>query len=292
MGLSVAITCFWAFWGAIETFHEGWHFASFWQNVGLSVAQYLSPMLLFLVVTVCAVAWPRIGAVLHGLLAALILWFFRGNNMTANLLLMLPLLLLGGLHWFGRPRPRRVALALIMITPLAVLIGFGMGPALRVSQRVHDGDLGLRVVSGNGVRLAWAPDGPGWPQAGTDWHSAGYACACLRDDGMSMAESPVHVWRLPSVDEVVRSMALHGENSRGVWDAERERAVYDLRPDKESPLWNVHSPVIYWWTETEASETHAYIAVYDGGVWKRDKTFSPTYLGYRCVRSMEDKAAP
>jgi len=26
VGLSAAITCFWAFWGIIENFHEGWYY--------------------------------------------------------------------------------------------------------------------------------------------------------------------------------------------------------------------------------------------------------------------------
>ncbi|MBC8350439.1 MAG: hypothetical protein H8E66_00525 [Planctomycetes bacterium] len=31
--LSTAITCFWAFWGIIENFHEGWYFESVWSNL-------------------------------------------------------------------------------------------------------------------------------------------------------------------------------------------------------------------------------------------------------------------
>jgi hypothetical protein len=66
------------------------------------------------------------------------------------------------------------------------------------------------------------------------------------------------VWRLPTVDEAVRSMARHGRNSGGVWDAETGKAAYNMIPDKESPLWNVHSQVIYWWTATEIDAERAY----------------------------------
>jgi hypothetical protein len=79
-------------------------------------------------------------------------------------------------------------------------------------------------------------------------------------------------------------MARHGQNSGGVWDAEISKATYKTTPDKESPLWNVHSQVIYWWTVTEVDEEHAYIIVYDGKVWPRTKPFSPAYLGFRCVK--------
>ena len=79
-------------------------------------------------------------------------------------------------------------------------------------------------------------------------------------------------------------MARHGQNSGGVWDAAGAEATYAVKPDKESPLWDVHSPVIYWWTATEIDESHAYIAVYDGQVWPRARDLNLAYLGYRCVK--------
>jgi hypothetical protein len=79
-------------------------------------------------------------------------------------------------------------------------------------------------------------------------------------------------------------MARHGQDSGGVWDTETAKATYKTIPDKESPLWNVYSQVIYWWTATEVDEEHAYIIVYDGKVWPRVKQFSPAYLGFRCVK--------
>jgi hypothetical protein len=51
VSLSIVITCFWAFWGIIETFHEGWYYESWLSNVGLMFVQYLSPMLIFMGVT-------------------------------------------------------------------------------------------------------------------------------------------------------------------------------------------------------------------------------------------------
>ena len=44
VGLSIVITCVWAFWGIIENFHEGWHYESLLSNVGLMFVQYLSPL--------------------------------------------------------------------------------------------------------------------------------------------------------------------------------------------------------------------------------------------------------
>ena len=110
-------------------------------------------------------------------------------------------------------------------------------------------------------------------------------CDYLSEDGSTITSNPQDIWRLPTVDEAVRSMARHGVNSSGVWDAETAEATYETTPDKESPLWNIHSQVIYWWTATEVDEERAYIIVYDGKVWMRSKDFGPAYLGFRCVKS-------
>ena len=191
---------------------------------------------------------------------------------------------IGMLYWFGRPQPRKIAVSLALGLPILTLIVCGISPAVRVSQRFNDGDLGARLVYGNGVTLTWAPDGPGWPRSGADWYEAQQVCQSLSEDGLTIASSPQHIWRLPTVEETVRSMARHGQNSGGEWDAKADEATYEMTPDKESPLWNIYSQVIYWWTATEIDDEHAYIIVYDGKVWPRSKQFGPAYLGFRCVR--------
>jgi hypothetical protein len=263
VGASTVITCFWGFWGIIENFHEGWYYESLLSNVGLMLVQYLSP---------------------HVILALLAAWFFQAFTNTVMFLLIAPLIGIGALYWFGRPQPRKIALSLVIGLPIMTLFVSGIEPGLRVSQRIYDGDLQARLVPGNGVNLIWAPDGPGWPRRGTNWSEAQQACQYLDDDGLTLAAVPQHVWRLPTVDEAVRSMARRGQNSGGVWDAETAKATYKTTPDKESPLWNVYSQVIYWWTATEPDEEHAYIIVYDGKVWPRAKQFSAGYLGFRCVK--------
>jgi hypothetical protein len=283
VGLSTVITCFWAYWGIIENFHEGWYYESLLSNVGLMFVQYLSPMLVFMGVTLISIYWPRLGAGLHAIFALLAAWFFGAFTNTVTFFLVLPLIGIGVLYWYGRPQPRKRAASVAIGLPILILIICGIGPVLRVSQRIDDGNLQARLVHGNGVNLVWAPDGPGWPRAGANWHEAQQVCQYLSEDGLTLASTPQHSWRLPTVDEAVRSMARHGQNSGGVWDAEIAEATYETPPDKESPLWNVHSQVIYWWTATEVDEERAYIIVYDGQVWPRAKQFSPAYLGFRCV---------
>lgn len=284
VGLSITITCFWAFWGIIENFHEGWYAQSWLANVGLMLVQYLGPMLIFMAITLVSISWPRLGGGLHWVLVLLAAGFFDILNNTVVLLILLPLAGLGALYWFGRPQPRRTARWLAIGLPLVTLVAAGVRPVLRVSQRQDDGILEARLVAGNGVSLMWAPTGPGWPQKGGDWYQARQACQYLAEDGLSLAATPQNIWRLPIADEAVRSMMRHGRNSGGAWDEGDGKASYETTPDKESPLWQVHSQVIYWWTASEIDANRAYIIAYDGQVWPRSKDIGPDYLGYRCVK--------
>jgi len=284
VGVSTVITCFWAFWGIIENFHEGWYFESLLSNLGLMFAQYLSPMLVFMVVTLVSIFWPRFGGGLHIFFALLAVWFFNAFSNAAIFLIILPLIGLGLLYWNGCLEPKKLAVSVSMGLPLLMLIIAGVEPVIRVSQRINDGNLNARLVHGNEVDLTWAPDGPGWPHEGGNWFEAKQTCQYLSEDGLTVSSTPQNIWRLPTVDEAVRSMSRHGQNSGGVWDAETGDATYEITPDKESPHWNVYSQVIYWWTATGVDEEHAYIIVYDGKVSPRDKQVDLAYLGFRCIK--------
>src|SRR6266508_5706779 len=82
VALSTSIASFWAFWGIIENFHEGWYYCSTFENLGLMLVQYLSPMLAFAVITVVAIVAPRLGSILYLLIGILAAWRFRGASWT------------------------------------------------------------------------------------------------------------------------------------------------------------------------------------------------------------------
>jgi hypothetical protein len=148
VGLSTAITCFWAFWGIIETFHEGWYYESLLANVGLMVVQYLSPMLVFLGVALVSILWPRIGGALHAIFALFAAWFFGALANPAMVILIAPLVGLGALHWFGRPQPRKLAVALAVGLPVLTMILSGVGPASeprRVREQASQVDFAAEV---------------------------------------------------------------------------------------------------------------------------------------------------
>ena len=285
VALSTLIACIWAFWGIIENFHEGWHQSSILLNVGLMFVQFLGPMIIFLSLTLLSIAYPRVGGILHAFIGfALALFLFGWDDFAPMVLIIIPLILLGVCYWFGRPEPRRLAYKIAVSLPLLTLVVCGIEPVWRISGRVDDGNLGERLVEGNGMRLVWAAEGNGWPRDGVTWQDAVKRCQYLAQDGKTLADVPQNVWRLPTVEEAVRSMSRHTANSGGVWNAQSGTATYRVRPDKESPLWNVRSQIIYWWTATEIDDERAYIIVYDGKVWPRRKRFAPGSLGYRCVR--------
>jgi hypothetical protein len=154
-----------------------------------------------------------------------------------------------------------------------------------VAGRIDDGNRGARRLAANGVDLVWAPEGPGWPRDGVDWTEAARRCRYLSADGNALADVPQDIWRLPSVEEAVRSQARHGENSGGFWDAARARATYARTPDKESPLWDVHSKIIYWWTATEAGPEKVFVVSYNGTVLARPRHARRGYLAFRAVKA-------
>jgi hypothetical protein len=86
VGISTLITCFWAFWGIIENFHEGWYFESWLSNVGMMVLQYLCPRLIFMGVTLISIYLPRVGGGLHAIFALFAVWFFQSKCPKVSLI--------------------------------------------------------------------------------------------------------------------------------------------------------------------------------------------------------------
>jgi len=286
---STGLGCFWAFWGICENFQEGWYGDSLLWNLGLMLAQYLSLMLLFVALGLVSIRWKWAGGLLHAVLGCAALGFFRFSTGTV-LMIATPIWAIGLLYTVGLVRPRKLAAAVVVGLPLLVVIACGIEPAIRVAGRVDDGNREIRLVEGNGVRLEWAPQGPGWPDEGVPWPEAKRRCRYLSADASTLAEKPQDVWRLPTVGEAVRSMTRHGRNCGGLWVEHTARATYDVTPDKESPLWNTHSKVIYWWTATEVDEERAYMIAYDGQVWPRAKRTAPAYFAFRAVRDVKQTA--
>jgi hypothetical protein len=255
----------------------------------LQVLGYLGPALVACTLAVIGLRWPRFGGMLFVLvgfvIAGLILYDRAGFGLQITTILTAMPALIGSLTFFGRPAPKWAAYAVSLGFPLLIVIGFGIDPVVRISTRFDDGDRGARVIEGNSVALLWAPSGPGWTRDGlVGWEEAVRRADHLTEDGTALSDQPQGIWRLPTREEAIRSMTRGGRNAGGTWDPQFERASYDRRPDKESPLWDSHAPLIYLWTSDEADADNAWIAVYHGGVFAKPKNVGSPSFGFRAVR--------
>jgi len=308
VGISTLISSLWAFWGVFESFHEGWYFKSLSQNLKLTLG-YIALMLVLVTLSVIALRWPRTGGSLYQLLGVGFgVWILMTRKaLTPKVVLgwlpaLLPVLVLGILFWVGRPAPVSLAYTISVLLPLLVAVGFAIEPVTRIAGRIDDGNRGVRIVQGNGVKLVWAPEGPGWPHPdphdriwltqwrGPTWEQAQRVCRYLTADGTAVANTPQDVWRLPTVEEVVRSMTRHGANCGGFWNPVSAQASYTTKPDKESPLWDPYSPVIYWWTASQPNSAQAYGIDFNGRIYNRYKQSNLGSQGFRAVRTLRDSS--
>lgn len=283
IAISTFFTSFWAFWGINENFHEGWYFQNFWENALLMFGQYLLVPVIFMILSLVTLRWQKAGGMIHFILGIAV-YFFFGGMQAAFLFIMLPLMGVGIMYFFCALPNRKIATIILVGIPVFIILGIGLFQGFRVGNRYNDNNLEARLIKGNGVELVWAPSGPGWPDDGTSWEKAKNICAHLKDDGKTLSDTVQNIWRLPTVDEAVRSMVHNGVNAGGVYDPKTKKTSYKIDPDKESPLWNIYSKVIYWWTADELDTKQAYIVVYNGGVWPRQKSLNLGYLGFRAVK--------
>jgi hypothetical protein len=207
--------------------------------------------------------------------------------------------------------------------PLLVVIGFSAYMLPIVLTRVDDGERGARLIEGNAVNLIWAPEGPGWnwkqPWGGyPSWDSValygvppvglgdkpGYGrqasgwvhatsdhmattdlCRYLSEDGLTLESEPQSIWRMPTVDELVRSLPRHGQNAGCIWNGEFAAQVRcDVVPDKETPLWATEQVPVYYSAADEYDASRGYFVSYNGFVNAAQKAGGNPRHSYRCVR--------
>jgi len=217
-----------------------------------------------------------------------------------------------------RPSPRWIArnyrYLLVAVVPLVTVAILSAEWLPRLLSRRDDGIRGARVIKGNGVTLVWAPRGPGWNwkqpdgrypswemitfygvppvgMAGKNRHGARpeemartCLCAYLNEDATALLVEPVFIWRMPTTDEIVRSLTRNGENAGCVWDGQSEYADCRTPPDKETPLWAPDEAPIYYWAAGERDPMNAYCVNYTGGTNYQPK--SAVGLGFRCVKEV------
>jgi hypothetical protein len=205
--------------------------------------------------------------------------------------------------------------------PVVVFLSMSINMLPVVLTRVDDGIRSERLIEGNGVTLIWAPKGPGWnwrqgwggypswqdvalygvdpigfeSKVGFDWRQGQFAtsedmartnlCRYLSEDGLALADESQDVWRMPTTDEMVRSLGRHGESAGCTWGGEvRRRADCETLPDKESPLWATDEPAVYYWTAESHDDSRGHFVAYNGMVNATMKSGGNPRHSYRCVR--------
>jgi hypothetical protein len=110
-------------------------------------------------------------------------------------------------------------------------------------------------------------------------------CLYLNPAGTALLEELQKIWRMPTTDELIRSLGRHGENASCTWQGEFRIQVQCLtEPDKESPLWATDHPAIYYWTADSYSESQGYYVSFNGWVNADYKLGGNPRHSYRCVK--------
>ncbi len=284
--LSLAIAGLWAFWGTIENFHEGWYSPNVWQNLKLSLVQYLIWPLIFAGLASVGVLRPRLGAALFvavGLALEMFLFHFR--NAASLMLILGPCLVLALLFFWGRIAPAKPAVILLLAGPGVLMLGIGAPLLWKVTHRRTEFSDAPLAWPAQHPSLIWAPPGPGWPQkGGMTAGEAEWTCDHLDETGRQVLPSPVHLWHLPAVQEAIAALAVHGSLAGCRYAGPNRFEPCDVTPDKEGPLWNVYSPVIYWWTSSYDPQGGDLRVSYNGYVLPTGGRAD--YTAFRAVRDV------
>ena len=116
-------------------------------------------------------------------------------------------------------------------------------------------------------------------------------CRYLSEDGLTLMAEPQNIWRLPTTDEIVRSLIRAGENTGCTWDGESGGAACIRQPNKDTPLWAPDEEPIYYWSADEYDDESAWYVPFTGGgryggaIGYQPKEWENPRHGYRCVRA-------
>jgi hypothetical protein len=218
-------------------------------------------------------------------------------------------------RWFAR-NYRYVLIAGVAILT-AVVVSATRLP--RVLSRVDDGFRGARLIEGNGMTLVWAPQGPGWnwlqpdgdfpswdmialygatpvgvegknrddrPHASAEEMERTSLCVYLDEAGTTLLTEPASIWRMPTADEIARSLTRGGENAGCALPGRWPNAVCRIPPEKETPLWAPDEPPFYYWAADEHDPANGSCVNYTGGLNAQPKSSRGWGTGFRCVKEV------
>jgi hypothetical protein len=352
IGLLTLATGIWTFWGFGEMYYEGWWGA--WTNR----LPYLVPMAICWLFAFLALTWPRLGGwTIIGIGGGFTAWRFMrqaqlglftlkwalGWFPAGGVFILIGLLFLVVSRFHrqrsaeGRISPpqwwrRNLRYLVVFITSLVIAVDVTVFYVPLITSRFDDGLRGARLIEGNGVKLVWAPAGPGWsagigpsqesgkllPNANLSWNAIAFfgvppvgfgdkpeyegrnateadmyttgLCRYLGADGLSLIDEPQEIWRMPTTDEIVRSLVRGGETAGCSWDGQSSKADCHVQPNKDTPLWIPEASPIYYYSSEAYDEDSAWYVPYTGGglyggvIGSQIKIGGNSRHGFRCVR--------
>ncbi|MBC7194162.1 MAG: hypothetical protein H5U37_00655 [Caldisericia bacterium] len=207
----------------------------------------------------------------------------------------------------------KAKISLLILINLIIVFSFGTPLFLRNINRLNDGYRGEREIKGFEINLTWAGEGVAFhfqSKGNLSWNEIAlygkdkigfenkrYIYATKEDfekynmfryinyEGTELTEEILDYWRLPTIDELTRTMYRKGKCVGVPWNGKTNRQNYEIVPDKETPLWLPDEPVIYYLSSTEANEKEVYAISYNGTVFKINKSTVLGSLGFRAVRT-------
>ncbi len=115
-------------------------------------------------------------------------------------------------------------------------------------------------------------------------------CRYLSEDGKTLMDEPQNVWRMPTTEEIIRSLVSGGQNAVCKWDGKSGSAACQKQPNKDTPLWASDQEVIYYWSRDQYNQQEAWYVPYSGGgryggqINHQQKDWGNPRHGYRCVK--------
>lgn len=215
-------------------------------------------------------------------------------------------------RWWKRHAAALLLLAICMV----IVIGVSAYYLPIVLAREDDGYRGARLIEGQDATLIWAGAGPGWnwkqswggypswkalalygvEPVGLDyWDTKNipvtayhlthtHLCSYLDAEGTTLLDTPQYIWRMPTVREIVGSLARHGVNAGCAWNGNTGFMDCNQLPDKETPLWAPDQAPIYYWAAEAYNDDFAYYVSYNGAVGRTLQRGGNPRHGYRCVK--------
>lgn len=168
----------------------------------------------------------------------------------------------------------------------------GVGPSQEAGELLAGANLSWNAIAFYGVAPVGYGEKPGIQGRDAtelDMRATGL-CRYLSADGTRLLSDPQDVWRMPTTDEIVRSLVRGGQVAGCEWDGQSGSARCQVQPNKDTPLWDPAASPIYYYSGEEYDEGSAWYVPYTGGgayggvIGGQWKEGGNSRHGHRCVR--------